>query len=302
MKDNLKRLSLKYRAKTFYFASFFLPKEIRKDIEILYIFCRYVDDLGDDQSLNKNESFKKLSSIKNDLKNNKSNCSIVMDFISLKKRHSIDSSIPTALVEGVLKDLNTVVIKNYSQLIQYSFSVAGTVGYMFCKIIKIKDKNQFFRGIELGIAMQFTNIARDIKEDILMDRIYLPQEIMTFKSKKKTTILKNQKIQKSISNDLLNFLDKTDEIYTNSWHGIYNLEKKYAIPVGIAAELYQRISKKIRLKKGNIWNNRIYLNLFEKVFFSFLTILKLFILKKEKIKTDIDEQIRKSLKSINAKI
>ena len=100
----------------------------------------------------------------------------------------------------------------------------------------------------------------------------------------------------------MNFLDKTDEIYTNSWHGIYNLEKKYAIPVGIAAELYQRISKKIRLKKGNIWNNRIYLNLFEKVFFSFLTILKLFILKKEKIKTDIDEQIRKSLKSINAKI
>ena len=52
MKGNLKRLSLKYRAKTFYFASLFLPREVRKDIEILYIFCRFVDDLGDDQSLN----------------------------------------------------------------------------------------------------------------------------------------------------------------------------------------------------------------------------------------------------------
>ena len=56
-----------------------------------------------------------------------------MNFISLMKKHSIDSSIPTALVEGVIKDLNDVVIKGYSQLIQYSFSVAGTVGYMFCK-------------------------------------------------------------------------------------------------------------------------------------------------------------------------
>lgn len=302
MKGNLKRLSLKYRAKTFYFASLFLPREVRKDIEILYIFCRFVDDLGDDQSLNKNESFKKLYSIKNDLKKFNSNCSIVMNFISLMKKHSIDSSIPTALVEGVIKDLNDVIIKNYSQLIQYSFSVAGTVGYMFCKIIRIKDKNQFFRGIELGIAMQFTNIARDIKEDILMNRIYLPQEIRTFKGKDKTKILKNKKIQKSISNDLLIFLEKTDEIYLNSWHGIYNLEKKYAIPVAIAAELYRRIGNKIRLYEGNIWNKRVYLNIFEKIFFSILTMLKLFIFKKQNIKKDIDEQIRKNLKFVNAKI
>ena len=55
------------------------------------------------------------------------------------------------------------------------------------------------------------------------------------------------------------FLEKTDEIYLNSWHGIYNLEKKYAIPVAIAAELYRRIGNKIRLYEGNIWNKNEYI-------------------------------------------
>ena len=64
MKINDRKLTLKYRAKTFYFASLFLPKEIKKDIENLYIFCRYIDDLGDDLNLNKTDSFKKLKIIR----------------------------------------------------------------------------------------------------------------------------------------------------------------------------------------------------------------------------------------------
>ena len=68
MKINEKKLTLKYRAKTFYFASLFLPTKIKKDIENLYIFCRFLDDLGDDQNLSKIESSKKLKKLKNKLK------------------------------------------------------------------------------------------------------------------------------------------------------------------------------------------------------------------------------------------
>ena len=71
MKANDKKLTLKYRAKTFYFASFFLPRKIKKDIENLYIFCRYLDDLGDDQNLNKISSCKKLKIIKDQIKKKK---------------------------------------------------------------------------------------------------------------------------------------------------------------------------------------------------------------------------------------
>lgn len=68
MKINDKNLTLKYRAKTFYFASVFLPRKVKKDIENLYIFCRYLDDLGDDRNLSKVESFKKLRIIKDQIK------------------------------------------------------------------------------------------------------------------------------------------------------------------------------------------------------------------------------------------
>ena len=68
MKINDKNLTLKYRAKTFYFASVFLPRKVKKDIENLYIFCRYLDDLGDELNLNKVESFKKLGKIKDKIK------------------------------------------------------------------------------------------------------------------------------------------------------------------------------------------------------------------------------------------
>ena len=68
MKINEKKLTLKYRAKTFYFASLFLPTKIKKDIENLYIFCRFLDDLGDDQNLSKIESSKKLKKLKSKLK------------------------------------------------------------------------------------------------------------------------------------------------------------------------------------------------------------------------------------------
>ena len=87
MKLNEKKLTLKYRAKTFYFASLFLPKKIRKDIENLYIFCRFLDDLGDDQKLSKIESFKKLRKVKKQIKKKKIN------FSSSKKLHRINGKI-----------------------------------------------------------------------------------------------------------------------------------------------------------------------------------------------------------------
>ena len=91
MTINEKKLTLKYRAKTFYFASLFLPKKVKKDIESLYIFCRYLDDLGDDQNLSKIESSKKLKKSKNKFKK-KSNFPVVQKFIDLMIKHRINKT------------------------------------------------------------------------------------------------------------------------------------------------------------------------------------------------------------------
>ena len=173
---------------------------------------------------------------------------------------------------------------------------------MFCKIIKEKRTNQIFRAIQLGIAMQFTNISRDVKEDLIMDRIYIPKSIRTIKEKKHSRIMHDKFIKKSLSKDLENLLEKTDLIYLNAWQGIFNLKNRFAIPISIAAELYQRIGKKIKQNSFIIWEKRTYISLTEKIVFSVLALIKLFFLRNSKEGEKIDNEIKKVLNKINVKI
>ena len=101
---NLKKtkFSLKNRAKTFYFASLFFSTDKRDDIKVLYLFCRFVDDLGDDKKLSKKVSKKKLTKIKKELLTRKSKNQIIHNFINLMSKYEIDHRIPNALIDGIL--------------------------------------------------------------------------------------------------------------------------------------------------------------------------------------------------------
>ena len=300
MKINDRKLTLKYRAKTFYFASLFLPKVIKKDIENLYIFCRYLDDLGDDLSLNKAHSSKKLEIIRKQILKKKSANPAVRNFINLMTKHKINRSIPIELINGIEYDLKKQVnIKTFEELIKYSYQVAGTVGFMFCKIIKVKNKKQILGGIQLGIAMQLTNISRDVLEDLKMDRIYLPESMRSYKNNDAKIILSNEIIKKKISKDLLVLLNQADLLYENAWNSIKVLKKRYGIPISLAAELYRKIGEKIKQNNGNIWKERIYVNLIEKIYFSILTIYKLYFCKNLFFTPKIENKIILILKKIN---
>tara|TARA_B100000035_G_scaffold195545_1_gene166951 strand:+ start:2701 stop:3615 length:915 start_codon:yes stop_codon:yes gene_type:complete len=302
MKINDRKLTLKYRAKTFYFASLFLPKEIKKDIENLYIFCRYIDDLGDDLNLNKTHSFKKLKIIRKQILKKRSTIPAVRNFINLMIKHKINKSIPIELINGIEYDLKKQVnIKTFEELIKYSYQVAGTVGFMFCKIIKVKDKKQILGGIQLGIAMQLTNISRDVLEDLKMDRIYIPESMRSYKNNDKKRILSNEIIKKKISKDLLTLLNQADLFYENAWNSIKMLKKRYGIPISLAAELYRKIGEKIKQKNGNIWEERIYVSLLEKLYFSLQAIYKLYFRKKLVFTTKVENKVIFILKKINVR-
>ena len=294
MKVN-KKLSIKFRAKTFYFASFFLPKRIKKDIEYLYIFCRYLDDIGDEKNIKKKESLRKLNEIKKEILKKNTKNPIITKFIYLQRKYKIENKVAFQLIEGIKTDLKeTVDIKDNKELILYCYSVAGTVGYMFCKIVNVNDKKLYLRAIQLGIGMQRTNISRDVKEDLEANRIYLPKTFREFKGEKKK-ILANQNIRQSISQDLKNFLLKTNSYYLNSWEGIKKLPLRYSITVSIAAELYQRIGLKIINNNCNVWEKRIHLKLFEKIYYTFFALIKLFF-SKNKINLEIDRECKNVLK------
>ncbi len=287
--------SLKTRAKTFHFASFFFSKEIKKEINTLYVFCRYVDDISDSGDFSKREAQKKLKRITSDLKKKKSKDYIVKDFIELMTRKSIQTQTPVMLIDGVIQDLGSVNLKSLENLVIYSYKVAGTVGLMICNILKVNEKKMKFKGIQLGIAMQITNILRDIDEDLNRNRIYFPNEYLTYKNSKPKEILKNKSLQKQFSKDLKKLKVFSDLIYSNSRIGIYKLPLKYRVAIGLASRLYQGIGIKIENNNYNIWGRRYYLSLFEKLVKSIFVLFEVLFVKNLKENKKLEKYINKTL-------
>ncbi len=298
MSQNQIDFSLKKRAKTFYFASLFFSKEKQNDIKKLYLFCRFIDDLGDNNLESKTISKLNLKKIKKELKTSKSNNQIIYDFINLMSKYDISYTIPNDLINGVLSDLNKVNLESYDQLFRYSYKVAGTVGLMMCKIMEVNDYSLTKKGIYLGVAMQLTNISRDIKEDLQRNRIYFPKEIRN-NIKDNFIFLENDKeLQIKFAKDLKDLIDTSDVIYMLAWDGIIKLPIKYRVPISIASYLYQSIGKKIEKNNYNIWEDRIYLTLFEKITKTFIAVGKLIFDKRICSNRIIKNKLDKVLNSI----
>ena len=263
---------LKNEGKSFYWASFFLPKEQKIIAGNLYSICRYFDNIADKDSEDKSEFLEdSIENIKNDKKN------IVNIF--LHKNH-INNSIFIDLLEGLIIDQNKTLIKNKKELIKYSYHVAGTVGLMMSKIIGVKNKKAASCAIDLGIAMQLTNIARDVFEDAQMQRIYIPQEWIP--EIDLPMLSGNTKIsfyqEKIITNGIYNLIDLAEKFYSNGFSGMNYIPLKARLGIYVAANIYRGIGTKIKKSGNKSLRNRIYLNIFEKIYITLITLLSFIVL------------------------
>ena len=173
-------------AKSFNWAGFFLPKNVYHDCSKLYAFCRVLDDLVDEKT-NLKLKIERFNEIKNIFKktykldNNDTkvldqnkHTLIVNDMIILANKNNIKRIILDDLIEGIESDLKPKVnLRSVKNLLVYSYRVAGTVGLMMAKILNVNDTRSLKGAIDLGIAMQLTNIARDVVEDQKINRQYI---------------------------------------------------------------------------------------------------------------------------------
>lgn len=265
--------SIKKRAKTFFWASLFFSRSQQKDIAILYSFCRYIDDISDSDEFNKKEAKQKLESVKKELKALKSQNPIINNFIQLKHKKKIDLNLALELINGAMKDLKKVDLKNIEELIIYSYQVAGTVGLMMCSLMNVTNKNLLPHAIELGIAMQFTNISRDVKEDLEMNRIYLPESLRSFKFSSYEELFNSKIKKKLIVGDILKLINYSNKIYKSSMNGILRLPFKYKLPILIASRLYQNIGFIILKSRSKLLKKRIYVSRLKKIYITFNCIL-----------------------------
>ena len=168
---------IKKHAKSFYWASFFLSKPIFNKCSSLYNFCRTLDDIVDD---NKKLKIKKENflNFKKDFINKDDNNPTIKGMWSIIDSERISKKVVMDLFDGVQTDLEEKVkINSKKELLIYSYRVAGTVGLMMSKILKVKNREALKGAIDLGIAMQLTNIARDVCEDKGRNREYVKHNL-----------------------------------------------------------------------------------------------------------------------------
>ena len=282
MNNNL----LEKHAKSFYWASFFLSRDIFKKCSSLYNFCRILDDIADEtnQLEEKKDNFSKF---KNDFLNKNFDNLIVKEMWSIIDSENISKNVVIDLFNGVETDLQEKVqIKSKKDLLVYSYRVAGTVGLMMSKILKVKNKEALRGAIDLGIAMQLTNIARDVNEDKKRNRKYIESDFSF--------------IQETI---------KDSEIfYQKSFNSISGIPLRSRFSVIVARRVYKKIGDFI-LKQKNIENynkaGKIYVPIFEKIIETFLSIfdfIKLLFVKEINYDNHINHNILEEKINLNERI
>ena len=282
MSNNL----LKKHAKSFYWASFFLSKEIFNKCSSLYNFCRTLDDIVDDHEklvIKKDNFFRfKKNFIDKDLNN-----PIIKEMWSIINSEKISEKVVTDLFDGVETDLEEKVqINSKKELLIYSYRVAGTVGLMMSKILKVKNKEALKGAIDLGIAMQLTNIARDVCEDRDRNRKYIKPDFSAIKET----------------------INDSQIFYEKSFNSISSIPLRSRFSVIVARRVYRKIGDYI-LKQKNIENynkaGKIYVPIFGKIiqtFFSIFDFFKLLFVKRLIYDNHINHNILDKEVNLNERI
>ena len=282
MNDNL----LEKHAKTFYWASFFLSREIFKKCSALYNFCRTLDDIADDTNQLEVKK-KKFSEFKKKFLDKNFDNPIIKEMWSIINSENISKKVVIDLFDGVETDLEEKVqIKSKKDLLVYSYRVAGTVGLMMSKILKVKNKEAFKGAIDLGIAMQLTNIARDVVEDKKRNRIYINSDFFY--------------IQETIK--------ESEIFYQKSFNSISGIPLRSRFSVIVARRVYKKIGHFI-LKQKNTENynkaGKIYVPIFGKTVETLLSIfdfIKLLFVKEINYDNHINHNILEEKINLNERI
>lgn len=254
--------------KSFYFASLFLSEDKRNSAYSIYSICRLSDEATD-----KDASLRELSTAKRNIDSiyegkEQTNC-ILVAFKQTIEEYNMPRYYFQELIDGMYMDFNISRYTNFKDLEIYCHKVAGVVGLMMLKIFGYNNKEAEQYSAKLGIAMQLTNIIRDIKEDYARGRIYLPQdEMATFGITEED--IKKGNLTPAFKEFLAFQINRAREYYRESEKGfkmITNARCRFVAMV--MKEIYAGILDAIEKNNYDIFTKRAYVNLFGKFIITF---------------------------------
>ena len=243
-------------AKSFNWAGFFLPKKTYLKCSALYDFCRVADNIADSNEAIEIKKIKFLD-FQNNFNNKKFDDPIIKNMWQLINEFDIPLKVVHDLLDGINSDIQqSIKLLKKKDLLLYSYRVAGTVGLMMAKILRVNKKNSLKSAIDLGIAMQLTNISRDVIEDLNFGRSYID--------------LNFEEISSTIK--------LSESYYENSFYSIKEIPFTFRFAILVARRVYRKIGYKI-LNKKNFENykksGKIYVNNTEKIVETLLSMVDL---------------------------
>lgn len=251
-------------SKSFYFASGLLPEEKRSAVRALYAFCRTVDDIVDESSDSARDTqldywrrmIETASFADDDL--------VAAAWADTLTRYHIPRHYALQLIDGVARDLFQARYQTFEELATYCYGVASTVGLMSMYIIGFENNDAVPYAIKLGVALQMTNILRDVGQDYKNGRLYLPREELVFYGIQEADIDAGR-----VTDHWRQFMqfqiERTRQLYRESWAGVKLLEREGQLAVGAASVFYQGILDEIERSDYDVFSRRASLNAWGKL-------------------------------------
>ena len=253
-------------AKNFYYAFLTLPQERRRAIYVAYAFCRYCDDTVDNAESpdQKTNLLEELHANLNDAYTGRTSDQMFLALADVADRHDIPEEYFKQVIYGVESDLTKVRYQNFEELRSYCYQVASVVGLICLQIFGYKDDAAREYAVDLGLAMQLTNIVRDVQEDLRLGRIYLPQdEIVRFG-------YSEEEMEAGVVNEsfieLMRFQAQRAKGYFDSGFKLlpYLSPRSRACPA-VMGQLYSKVLQRIEAAEFDVFQQRISLSKAEKI-------------------------------------
>ncbi|MGZ3450805.1 MAG: phytoene/squalene synthase family protein [Polyangiales bacterium] len=233
------RRVLAEKSKSFALASKLLPASCRDDVAVVYAYCRHVDDSIDLAPIEERPAA--LSRLRTEVDEIYDGTS-ESEFAAVVRKHRIPRLYVDELIAGMAMDVERARYETLEDLHRYGWRVAGVVGTMLCHVFGLRDPRALQNAAHLGIAMQLTNICRDVEEDLRDGRSYLPRALAKGKSVPEVVAI---------------LLDDADRFYRSADLGIRALPFRIALGVRAARLVYAAIGGRLRARGCDPFRGRV---------------------------------------------
>ena len=244
-------------ARSFRWASWFLPPDRRDDAAVVYAWCRWVDDAVD-EAPDAEAAAAAVALLRAELLGECEPRPIPAAFLEVCRKRSISLGPALELIEGCESDLGSVRFCDDGELLRYCYRVAGTVGLIMCGVLGVTDERAAMHAVDLGVGMQLTNICRDVLEDAQRGRTYLPETRLSAAGTSPEALLEGRADREAVATVVRDLLALAERFYESADHGMRFIPVRSRIAILVAGRVYRAIGRVLLARGGDALAGRAW--------------------------------------------